>query len=174
MIFLEPGNYEVEMSRIRITCLGIFVSLLLDSWSCMASEVEYRTGGLRFDKVWHAFYVEGDHEPDIDDPLIAVGSEMTLAICEAIAHPDMKRRRYAIGALGYIRDRQALTVLEKILKDKSEIYYFRGDALHAIYQIDEKMGSQYAEQFANEHEYLKRLANSIQRKESWLTEPSKE
>jgi len=174
MIILGLGNCKVEMTRIGVKCFVTFASLLLDSWSCMASDVEYRTGGLSFDKVWYAFYVEGDHEPDIDDPLIAAGSEMTTAICEAIAHPDMKRRRYAIGALGYIRDRRALPALEKILKDKSEIFYFRGDALHAIYQIDEKLGARYAEQFASEHEYLRRLASSIQRKESWLIEPSQE
>ena len=154
--------------------LAAFLVLLLSSWSCAAGEIEYRTGGPRFDKVWHAFYVEGDHEPELDDPLIAAGRSMTLAICEAIAHPGMKRRRYAIGALGYIRDKRALPALEKILKDKTEIYYFRGDALHAIYQIDKKLGSQYAEQFANEHDYLKRLAASIQRREPWLTEPTKE
>jgi hypothetical protein len=153
--------------------LAAFLVLVLSSWWCAAGEVEYRTGGSRFDKVWHAFYVEGDHEPELDDPLIAAGRAMTAAICEAIAHADMKRRRYAIGALGYIRDRRALPTLEKILKDNTEIYYFRGDALHAIYQIDKKLGAQYAEQFANEHDYLKRLATSIQRKESWLTKPTK-
>jgi hypothetical protein len=140
----------------------------------MAGETEYRTGGPRFDKIWHAFYVEGDHEPELDDPLITAGRAMSAAISEAIAHPDMKRRRYAIGALGYIRDRRTLPSLERILKDKSEIYYFRGDALHAIYQIDKKLGTRYAKQFANEHEYLKRLAYSIQKREAWLTSPTKE
>jgi hypothetical protein len=154
--------------------LAAFLVLVLSSSSCAAGEVEYRAGGPRFDKVWHAFYVEGDHEPELDDPLIAAGRPMTLAICEAISHPDMKRRRYAIGALGYIRDKRALPALEKILKDRTEIYYFRGDALHAIYQINKKLGSQYAAQFANEHDYLKRLAVSIQRREPWLTEPTKE
>ena len=154
--------------------LAAFLILIFASWSCMAGETEYRTGGPRFDKVWHAFYVEGDHEPELDDPLIAAGRVMTAAICKAIVHPDMKRRRYAIGALGYIHDRRALPTLEEILKDKTEIYYFRGDALHAIYQIDKKLGSQYAEQFENEHDYLKRLADSIRRREAWLTEPTKE
>ncbi|MBI1425619.1 MAG: hypothetical protein GC149_19475 [Gammaproteobacteria bacterium] len=140
----------------------------------MAGEIEYRTGGPRFNKVWQAFYVEGDHEPELDDPLIAAGRAMTTAICEAITHPDMKRRRYAIGALGYIHDLRALPTLQSILKDKTEIYYFRGDALHAIYLIDKKLGSEYAEKFANENDYLKRLADSIRRREAWLTEPTKE
>lgn len=154
--------------------LAAFLIIILASWSCIAGETEYRTGGQRFNKVWQAFYVEGDHEPELDDPLIAAGRAMTTATCEAITHPDMKRRRYAIGALGYIHDRRALPTLECILKDKTEIYYFRGDALHAIYLIDKKLGTEYAEQFANEHDYLKRLADSIRRRESWLTEPTKE
>jgi hypothetical protein len=154
--------------------LAALLVFVFSSWSCAAAEAEYRTGGPHFDKVWHAFYVEGDHEPELDDPLIAAGRSMTLAICEAIAHPDMKRRRYAIGALGYIHDERALPALEKILRDRDELYYFRGDALQAIYQIDNKLGSQYAEQFANEHDYLRRLAISIQGREPWLTEPTKE
>ncbi len=151
-----------------------FFALALASWPCIGGEVEYRTGGPRFDKVWHAFYVEGDHEPELDDPLIAAGRAMTLVICEAITHPDMKRRRYAIGALGFIGDRRALPTLEAILKDPAEIYYFRGDALHAIYQIDKKLGAQYADQYANENDYLKMLADAIRRGEAWLTEPTKE
>lgn len=154
--------------------LTAFVILVLAPCWSQAGEIEYRPGSPRFDKAWHAFYVEADHEPDIDDPLIAAGRPMTLAICDAVAHPDMKRRRYAIGALGYIHDRRALPTLEKILKDNTEIYYFRGDALHAIYQIDRQLGAKYAEQFANEHEYLRRLADSIRKKEPWLTEPTKE
>jgi hypothetical protein len=154
--------------------LVAFLVLTIGSWPCFAGEVEYRVGGSRFNKVWHTFYVEADHEPEIDDPLIAAGRVMTSAICEAIAHPDMKRRRYAIGALGYIGDKRALPTLERILKDKDEIYYFRGDALHAIYQIDKKRGFLYAEQFANEHDYLKMMAGAIQRREAWLTEPTTE
>lgn len=68
---------------------------------------------------------------------------MVPTICEAVKNKDMKRRRYAIGALGYINDRAALPTLEAILSDESEIDYFRGDALHSIYQIDRKRGLSY-------------------------------
>jgi hypothetical protein len=157
--------------------------LLFLSWPCIANEIEYRTGGKHFDKVWHAFYVEGDHERELADPLIAAGSAMTMAICEAISHPDMKRRRYAIGALGYLGDKRALPALEKILGSSAEIYYFRGDALQAIYLIDKSLGTRYARQIVNEHDlniqvvaehdYLNNLASSILGKEAWLTAPAR-
>lgn len=95
-----------------------FLVFALASYSCGAEDItkerEYRTGGSQFQKVWHTFYVERHHEPELDDPLIAAGYPMTLVICQAILHPDMKRRRYAIGALGYIGDKRALPTLVKI------------------------------------------------------------
>jgi hypothetical protein len=72
------------------------VLVALPSW---AGEVEYRPGGKTFSTVWDRFY-SGDHEPELDDPLIAAGLAMTSAIVEAIKHKDMKMRRDAIGASG--------------------------------------------------------------------------
>ncbi len=130
---------------------------------------EYYPGGTEFTETWNKFYA-GDHEPELDDPLIEAGKEMTLVISEAITNKDMRLRRYAIGALGYIGDKRALPTLEKILKSREEIYYFRGDALHAIYQIDKSLGKEYSNKYANEHEYLKRLQGDIQKDSKWLTE----
>lgn len=157
-----------------------FFVFILACYSCNAKEItkerEYRTGGPQFTKVWHTFYVEGHHEPELDDPLIAAGRPMTSAICQAILHPDMKRRRYAIGALGYIGDKRALPTLVKILKNKREISYFRADALRAIYQIDMQRGTQYAKQFAHKtaDADVKTVADAIHNKEAWLTQPSEE
>jgi hypothetical protein len=147
--------------------------LLFGAQSFGAGEKEYRPGGQPYASVWDRFY-KGNHEPELDDPLIDAGKKMTLAICEAIKNKDMKYRRYAIGALGYIGDRRALPTLESLLKSKEEIYYFRGDALHSIYQIDRTLGKKYAAEFGHEHEYLKRLQESIQRDDKWLTEPTEE
>lgn len=138
-----------------------------------AKDTEYRPGGKAYASVWTRFYA-GDHEPELDDPLIAAGKKMTLVICEAIKNKDMKYRRYAIGALGYIGDRRALPTLENILKSKDEIYYFRGDALHSIYQIDKSLGKKYAGTYSGEHEYFKMLHKSIEREDKWLTEPTEE
>jgi hypothetical protein len=109
-------------------------------------EVEYRPGSTAAGRVWDRFYA-GDHEAELSDPLIDAGKAMTGPICEAIAHPDMKFRRYAIGALGSIRDERSIPHLEKILKNLFEKDYFRADALEAIHEIDPALGAQYAKRY---------------------------
>lgn len=146
---------------------------MLGTHAC-AAEIEYRSGGHKYNGAWETFYVKADHEPEIDDPLIAKGGPMVPAICEAIRHKDMKRRRYAIGALGYIRDRAALPTLESILADESEIDYFRGDALHSIYLIDRKLGLARASLYRAQTNTLGQYANAVVRREPWLLLPSKE
>ena len=134
---------------------------------------EYRPGGDEFAGVWEQFY-SGDHEPELDDPLIAAGGKMTLVICDAIGHRDMRLRRYAIGALGHIGDERSLPALESILRATDEIHYFRGDALHAIYLINRAIGKQYALEFADDHSYLRTIADAIAKDEKWLADPSTE
>ncbi|MDI1362679.1 HEAT repeat domain-containing protein [Methylotenera sp.] len=99
---------------------------------------------------------------------------MVPAICEAVKHKDMKRRRYAIGALGYINERAAMPTLEAILSDESEIDYFRGDALQSIYQIDSKRGLSYAAQYQSQPNTLGQYAKAVIKREPWLLLPSKE
>jgi hypothetical protein len=159
------------MNRMALIFLVSF--LLFGAQSFGAAEKEYRPGGQPYASVWDRFY-KGDHEPELDDPLIDAGKKMTLMICEAIKNKDMKYRRYAIGALGYIGDRRALPALESILKSKEEICYFRGDALHSIYQIDRILGKKFADEFGHKHEYLKILQESIRRDDKWLIEPTEE
>ena len=154
--------------------LLLLILWLALSQACFAGDVAYRTGGPHFSKTWHAFYDLSDHEPEIDDPLIARGRPMVLAICGAIRHKDMKYRRYAIGALGYIGDRRALATLEGILKDRTEIDYFRGDALHSIYWIDRGLGAGYAFKYKYENDYLTMMSDAIIKKAPWLLEPSGE
>jgi len=134
---------------------------------------EYRPGGEAFLKDWNRFY-NGDHEPELDDPLIEAGAKMVPAICEAIANRDMKLRRYAISALGFIGDKRAIPLLETILNDKTEEDYFRGDALHALYLIDETQGAIYAAQHKNENKYLNLIGSAIEKKEAWLKAPTEE
>lgn len=153
----------------------LLAATLLISASCFAEETNaYRTGGPEFAAAWHQFYDLSDHESEIDDPLIKKGTKMVPAIVEAVQNKDMKYRRYAIGALGYIQSRGALQALESILKDKSELEYFRGDALKSIYQIDRGLGAKYASKFRNENSYLKMVSEAISNNAQWLTEPSEE
>ena len=99
---------------------------------------------------------------------------MVPFICAAIRHKDMKHRRYAIGALGYLGDIRALATLESILNDPKEIDYFRGDALHSIYQLDRKLGLRYAKQYQHENQYLTMLSGAILKHEPWLLKATEE
>lgn len=132
-----------------------------------AEEREYSPGGDKWAKAWRAFYA-GDHEEDLPKPLIKAGPAMAPAIIEAIGHKDMKQRRYAISALAYLKDRKAVEPLAKIVKDKTEEDYFRGDALHSVYILDRKLGEQLAQQFAGPGDNLKMIAEAIRKKEPWL------
>jgi hypothetical protein len=157
------------MRFLAVLIIGLAIAL-----PCQAEDVTYRPGGRQFAKAWHAFYDLSDHEPEIDDPLIARGRPMVPFICDAIRHKDMKYRRYAIGALGYIGDNRALATLETILNDPTEVDYFRGDALHSIYQLDRKLGLRYAKQYQHENQYLTMLSGAILKKEPWLLEATEE
>lgn len=149
-------------------------ALLFAAADAHADDVDYRTGGKRFAKVWHAFYDLSDHEPEIDDPLIAAGRPMVPAICEAIAHQDMKYRRYAIGALGYIGDRKALPTLVGLIENAGEKAYFRSDALLAIHRIDRALGTRYARQYRHADADIAHIAEAILRGDRWLLEPTEE
>ena len=137
------------------------LAMSLISFPCLAGGIDYRPGGKAFVDAWHEFYDLGDHEPSLDDPLIRRGSQMVPAICAAVAHKDMKYRRYALGALGYIRDPGALSCLEPILKDTSELDYIRGDALVAIYSINLRLGAHYIAQYRDENPHFQMVADLI-------------
>lgn len=139
----------------------LLLAVLLFALPVSAGEVTYRPGGSSFANAWHQFYELGDHEPELDDPLIRRGPAMVPAICSAVSHADMKYRRYALSALGYIRDPTALPCLEKILRDDAELGYIRGDALQAIYQIDQPLGERYAVEYGNQGSYLRMMAELI-------------
>ena len=123
--------------------------------------VEYRLGGPKYKRTWDNFYQDAVHEPEIHIPLKKAPKDMTLTICEAVKHSDMKYRRYAIEALGKRKDKRAIPTLESILKNDKEIDYFRGDALEAIYDIDKKLGERYAKDFGNKNSYLRMISDSI-------------
>ncbi len=140
-------------------------------------EVEYSPGGAKWAKVWQAFYNNEGSESELMDPLIEAGDKMTPEIIEAVSHKDMRLRRYAIGALGNIKAPAAIQPLTAILEDTSEEDYMRGDAVLAIYQIDQVIGEQLAKKYNGtgvEQPDLSSVLNmnceSILKKEPWLLE----
>lgn len=154
-----------------ITMLAVALGITLGSCPAQQNKelteaelVEYRPGdSAATKKVWDKFY-KGDYEEDLPKPLMAAGKKMVPDICKAIAHPDMRMRRYAMTALGEIGDKEALPSLETILKDKKELEYMRGDALYAIHKIDKALGLKYAKEFGTANDYLKMVAGELTKK----------
>jgi HEAT repeat protein len=132
-----------------------------------AEEVEYSPGGEQWAATWKTFYA-GDYEAELMTPLIEAGRAMVPAVMEAIDHQDMRLRRYAIGALGHLEDERAVAPLTAILADESEEEYFRGDALVAIYQIDQSEGTELAKKYAGQGDTMKVSSEAILKKEPWL------
>ena len=137
----------------------------------LAADAKYKPGGTQFSRIWDDFYTDQPHEPDLPAPLVAAGPKMTLVICDAVVHKDMMYRRYAIAALGIVQDKRAIQTLEKIMRDESELDYFRGDALQSLYRIDHTLGQQLAHQYKSGPEYLQMVARAIESDEAWLTAP---
>lgn len=114
------------------------------------------------------FYTYGDNFPDevaaedmLMDPLILAGETVVPLVIREIENPKMPRRRYAIGFLGNGSYKRALLVLEQILKDSSEVSFFRSDALKAIFFIDEVLGRKYARDYSDDKTFLGKMANDI-------------
>jgi len=107
------------------------------------------------------FYSNQGPEETLMDPLILEGESVVPLVIEKVKDQKMLRRRYAIGFLGNGSYKQALPVLQTILQDNSELDYFRGDALHSIYQIDEAAALKYAQSYRNETNYLGQVAQDL-------------
>ena len=91
------------------------------------------------------FYDAQDRAEDqLCDPLILNGSRVVPLVLAEIPDKEMPLRRYAISFLGNGGYKPAIPVLEEILADEAEVYYFRADALQAIYSIDRQHGERLA------------------------------
>lgn len=90
---------------------------------------------------------------------------MVPHICRAVRDSQMHCRRYALLALGHLRDRRAILTLETIYSDVDEDSLFRGDALEAIFVIDQELGRYYAKRVLTrmlpENDYLRATARRI-------------
>ena len=88
---------------------------------------------------WIAFYTCSTESEDISI-LVRAGSSIVPELLRAVADKRLYKRRYAIGALGYLKNKSAIAILRTILNDSAEKEYFRGDALRAKYIIDQALG----------------------------------
>jgi hypothetical protein len=152
-----------EMMRNRIIIItgsavsAIGLVALLGLWWAVAE------GPLRNpEEALEDFYEARDRAEDqLMDPLILNGRRVVPLVMKELSNKDMRLRRYAIGFLGNGRYSEALPMLEAILNDGSEIYYFRADALKAIFQISQARAKELAPNFVNSQEYLGDVAREI-------------
>jgi len=116
------------------------------------------------------FYGFEGKEKELMDPLILAGEPVVPLVIEAIKNQEMPKRRYAIGFLGNGEYKQALPVLEEILKNPDEKDYFRGDALLAIYQVDKELGIKYAKEQEQSKNPVGEIAKDILSNASYINE----
>ncbi len=138
-----------------IAVVGMVV--LLGSWWAVA-EGPFRNPN----EALKDFYEAKDRAEDqLMDPLILAGNRVVSLVINEIPNREMRLRRYAISFLGNGRYPEALPSLETILRDESEIHYFRADALQAIYQISDARAKELAPLYVNGHQLLGRVAKDI-------------
>ncbi len=121
----------------RWTIVGVTISLLIALsvyWQLPSSPEE----------ALNNFYSGELAEGELVDSLILGGKRIVPLLLEKIRDKNMPQRRYAISALGHLDDTSAVPVLESILKDVSEMDYFRCDALEAITILNPSAGRAFA------------------------------
>lgn len=148
------------MSKIHglasIAAMTTFLALLGIQWAVVEGPLRNPQEALK------DFYEAKDRTEDqLMDPLILAGADVVPLVIEAISNKGMNLRRYAIGFLGNGRYVEALPTLESILKDETEIDYFRSDTLMAIHQISPAHAKEIAPQFLDGPEILKEVAQAI-------------
>ncbi|MDR2212852.1 MAG: hypothetical protein LBE21_04425 [Pseudomonadales bacterium] len=118
------------------------------------------------------FYATRDRAEDqLMDPLILNRNRVIPLVLSEVRKKDMPLRRYAISFLGNVRSDEALPILESILADESEVYYFRADALEAIYEISPRRAEILARSLTGEDGMLGDVVDQIVRGDGskWLS-----
>lgn len=132
----------INYKKIVVSFFAIIVSIIT-VYGCDSSQDTPVTPEQALKK----FYESKGAEDQLMDPLILGGSEVVPLIVNEIKDKDMDRRRYAIGALGNIKDESAIPALKQLLNDKTEKEYFRCDALNAIGLINFEEGRNLAKNY---------------------------
>ncbi len=83
-------------------------------------------------------------------PIKEAGYYIGPILTEEISDMGMKNRRYAIAGLGEIKYKPSIPVLKKILNDRSELDYFRTDALETLMIFDSKDSKRIINEFINQ------------------------
>jgi hypothetical protein len=143
------------MTKLAVMLLSIVLALGL-WWAVAEGPLRNPEAALR------EFYEARDRAEDqLMDPLILNGRRVVPLVIAAVPNKQMERRRYAIGFLGNGKYREALPVLEEVLSDESERFYFRADALEGIFQISPERARELAPRYLGGEDLLGRVAQDI-------------
>jgi hypothetical protein len=124
--------------------------------------IAWRASQPSADEVMQDFYAAKDRAEDmLMDPLILHSDIVHERIVREVADPKMPKRRYAIGFLGIDGRPEALPALCRILESEGEIYYFRADALSAIWQIKKEEAVRRAAAYVSRDDLLGRFAKEM-------------
>ncbi len=140
---------------------ALFVILLSTLLADAQTAQETTPTDPRYRTAWREFYYGGSSEIDVGSSLVRVGEPIVPSVCRAIADRNMKRRRYAIAALGWIGDRRALPSIQKVLSDATELQELRADALAAIYRISPRLAHRLSPPHAERKDLLGTVARAV-------------
>lgn len=105
--------------------LAILAAVVGHIWSARVMAPHYLT----------LFETQSVAEASLADPLIRAGTAIGPLVVAKVTDRAYPRRRYAILALGSLRYEPAVPVLERILSDRKDDYFVRGDAYQALVAI---------------------------------------
>lgn len=112
-------------------------------------------------RILHEFYTEIVPEVVIGHQLREAGRPIVPYVLREVQKKEMPRRGYAILSLGIISDRRAIPILQRIFEDKSETDYIRGDALRAIWHMDNELGKTLARDYQGESVYIDEITGLL-------------
>ena len=140
--------------------------------SCAEPEPERTRKELRQDPsdVMADFYSNPGPEETLMDPLIVAGPSIYPTVIAAIKDKKMPLRRYAISFLGNEEVTDAIPRLINIVEDESELDYFRGDALAALYKIELRQAKELASSYVDRDDTLGRYATAVLNDATYLNE----
>jgi hypothetical protein len=111
------------------------------------------------------FHAQAEDRKTADDqlmcPLILAGPAACPVILRDIEDPKRPLRRHAIAALGSLQCRGAILRLNQMVYSREEKDYFRGDALAALWLIQESPPEALANTFARQSDYLGQTAQRL-------------
>jgi hypothetical protein len=94
------------------------------------------------------FYAQARDQETAEDqlicPLILAGKPVCLALMADVTKRNLPLRRYALSAIGSLGCDASVPLLVGIIRDDTEIWYFRSDALDALWLINSELGKKEA------------------------------